>query len=212
MKTAMRLIVMVSGIGSGLLRLIRACEQKELKAEIVAVGSDRHAPALSHASDYGIPFFVSPFKEYSNRDAWGANLLNTVLAYKPDLVVLSGFMRILPSCVVDALSPNLINTHPSYLPEFPGMNAVEDALRAGVKTTGASVIRVDNGIDTGPVISQMRVKVYSSDTCQTLHSRIKKVEHLLLCRAIKNIYTEQFILKNLLHNSVRRPSGKTGDR
>lgn len=63
----------------------------------------------------------------------GANLLNTVLAYKPDLVVLSGFMRILPSCVVDALSPNLINTHPSYLPEFPGMNAVEDALRAGVK-------------------------------------------------------------------------------
>jgi phosphoribosylglycinamide formyltransferase-1 len=89
--------------------------------------------------------------------------------------------------VVEALSPNLINTHPAYLPEFPGAHAVRDALAAGVTETGASLIVVDNGVDSGPIIAQERVPVLPGDTEAGLHERIKPVERRLLVQAVLDI-------------------------
>jgi phosphoribosylglycinamide formyltransferase-1 len=106
-------------------------------------------------------------------------------------------MRLLPPRVVAALSPNLINTHPAYLPEFPGAHGVRDAFAAGVSQTGATLIVVNNGVDAGPIIAQERVPVLPTDTESSLHERIKTVERRLLVQAVLDIANGHVNLKEL---------------
>ncbi|MCY7326519.1 MAG: phosphoribosylglycinamide formyltransferase [Microbacteriaceae bacterium] len=181
------LVVLISGAGSNLRSLLEAAEDAEYPARIVAIGADRQADGLEHAEAFGIPSFTVPFTSYADRDAWGDELLEQVQFWNPDLVILSGFMRLLPRRVVGALAPRLINTHPAFLPEFPGAHGVRDAIAAGVAETGASVIVVDNGVDSGPIIAQRRMPIEPDDTEQTLHDRIKLVERELLVQAVLDI-------------------------
>ncbi len=183
----LRVVVLISGAGSNLRALLEASEHADYPAHVVAVGADRDADGLSHAQEFGIPVFTVSYSAFGDREAWGDELLDQIRVWKPDLVVLSGLMRLLPPRVVEALSPALINTHPSYLPEFPGAHAVRDAVEAGVEQTGASVIVVDNGVDTGPILAQERIPVRSEDTEHTLHERIKVVERRLLIQAVLDI-------------------------
>jgi phosphoribosylglycinamide formyltransferase-1 len=191
------LVVLISGGGSNLRALLEASEDAEFPARVVAVGADRDADGFEHAEEFGIPTFSVAMTNFPDREAWGDSILEQLLAWGPDLVVLSGFMKLLPPRVVAALSPNLINTHPAYLPEFPGAHAVRDALAAGVTETGASVIVVDNGVDSGPIISQERIAVLPGDTEERLHERIKPVERRLLIQAILDIANSQIDLKEL---------------
>jgi phosphoribosylglycinamide formyltransferase-1 len=181
------LVVLISGGGSNLRTLLETAEDAEFPARVVAVGADRDADGLVHAEEHGVPSFTVPYESFDSRDEWGDALLEQIRQWQPDLVILSGFMRLLPRHVVEALSPNLINTHPAYLPEFPGAHAVRDALAAGVTQTGASLIVVDNGVDSGPVIAQERVPVLPGDTEAGLHERIKPVERRLLVQAVLDI-------------------------
>src|SRR5690606_8375828 len=103
-------------------------------------------------------------------------------------------MRLLPAAVVRKWSPRIINTHPAYLPEFPGAHGVRDALAAGATVTGASVIIVDDGVDTGPVLAQERVPVLQTDTEHSLHERIKPVERRLLIDVVARIATGELDL------------------
>lgn len=176
----LRLVVLISGAGTNLLALLEACEKPGFPAEVVAVGADRAASGLAHAERRGIPTFVVEWGDHASRESWGDALLERVQSLEPDLVILSGLMRIVPPRVVEALSPRLLNTHPAFLPEFPGAHAVRDALEARVHETGASVIVVDNGIDSGPVLAQERVPVLPGDSHAELHDRIKIVERRLL--------------------------------
>ncbi|WP_165065772.1 phosphoribosylglycinamide formyltransferase [Marisediminicola senii] len=193
------LVVLISGGGTNLRSLLDAAEDAEYPARIVAIGSDRDAEGLANAEAFGIPSFVVPFSSFADRDAWGAELLREIATWTPDLVILSGFMRLLPPGVVDALAPRLINTHPAYLPEFPGAHGVRDAMAAGVTQTGASVIVVDNGVDSGPIISQRRVPVLPGDTEHRLHDRIKLVERELLVQAVLDIANGTVNLEELSH-------------
>ena len=147
---------------------------------MVAVGADRDAPGLEAPRSQGVDTFVVDFVEADSRDAWADTLADTVESYAPDLVVLSGLMRLVPPDFVRRFDSRLVNTHPSFLPDFPGPHAVADQLKAGVEMAGASIIAVDDGVDTGPVIVQQRVSVEPGDTAQTLHTRIKKTERQLL--------------------------------
>ena len=191
------LVVLISGGGSNLRALLEASQDAEFPARVIAVGADRDAEGLAHAEEFGIPTFSVALSSFADRDAWGDELLAQVQGWNSDLVVLSGFMKLLPPRVVDALSPNLINTHPAYLPEFPGAHGVRDALAAGVSETGASVIVVDNGVDSGPIISQQRVPVLPGDTEHDLHDRIKIVERELLVQAVLDIANGHVDLKEL---------------
>jgi len=164
---------------------------------VIAVGADRDADGFAHAEEFGIPTFSCALSAFDDRDSWGDALLEQIQVWSPDLVVLSGFMKLLPPRVVAALSPALINTHPAYLPEFPGAHGVRDALAAGVDQTGASVIVVDNGVDSGPIISQERIPVVPGDTEHTLHDRIKIVERDLLVQAVLDIANGHIDLKEL---------------
>ncbi len=181
--------VLISGTGSNLRALLDAAADPAYPAEIVVVGADREAEGFGHAEEYGIPTFMVPFAQFDSREAWGAELGAQLAVWRPDLVVLSGLMRLLPAPLVDEWSPRIINTHPAYLPEFPGAHGVRDALAAGVDQTGASVIIVDNGVDSGPILAQERVPVLPGDDEHSLHDRIKPVERRLLIDVVRRIAT-----------------------
>ncbi|MBT2498739.1 phosphoribosylglycinamide formyltransferase [Agromyces sp. ISL-38] len=192
-----KLVVLISGGGSNLRSLLEASEDAEFPARVVAIGADRQADGLALGEEFGIPTFTVPFTAYPDRDAWGAALIEQVRQWEPDLVVLSGLMRLVPPSVVDAFAPYLINTHPAYLPEFPGAHAVRDALAAGVTETGASLIVVDNSVDGGPIIARERIPVLPGDTESSLHDRIKPVERRLLIQVVLDIANSHLDLKEL---------------
>ncbi|RNE64005.1 phosphoribosylglycinamide formyltransferase [Cryobacterium tepidiphilum] len=189
------LVVLISGGGSNLRALLEAAEDAEFPARVVAIGADRDADGLDLGEEYGIPTFTVPFSSFPDREAWGDELLAQVQQWEPDLVILSGLMRLLPARVVQALSPRLLNTHPAYLPEFPGAHGVRDALAAGVQESGASIIVVDEGVDAGPILAQERVAVLPGDTEHSLHERIKTVERRLLVQAVLDIANGNLELK-----------------
>jgi phosphoribosylglycinamide formyltransferase 1 len=181
--------VLISGTGSNLRALLDAAADPEFPARIVVVGADREAEGFAHAEEYGIPTFMVPWAGFASRDEWGSELGAQLEVWRPDLVVLSGLMRLLPAALVDRWSPRIINTHPAYLPEFPGAHGVRDALAAGVVQTGASVIIVDNGMDSGPILAQERVPVLDGDDEHALHERIKPVERRLLVDVVRRVAT-----------------------
>lgn len=188
-------VVLISGGGSNLRALLDAAHDAEFPARVVAVGADRDATGFAHAEAYGIPTFSVALSNFADRDEWGRELLEQLQSWDADLIVLSGFMKLLPATVVDALAPRIINTHPAFLPEFPGAHGVRDAIEAGVSQTGASVIIVDNGVDSGPILAQERIAIEPDDSEATLHERIKPVERRLLIQTILDIANERIDLK-----------------
>ena len=181
------IVALASGGGSNLRALLEACDNPLFPARIRAVGSDRPAKALEHAEQFSVPTFVLEPEKFSNRDQWADLLLRSIEFHKPDLVVLAGFMRILPRSVVDALSPKIINIHPSLLPAFPGAHAVRDALAAGAHVTGATVHIVDNGVDTGPVIAQTEVPIPAGISEAELQELMREVERKQLIEVVRGI-------------------------
>lgn len=191
------IVVLVSGSGSNLRALLEAAENPLFGAKIVAVGADNPADGLAHAEHFGVPTFVVSPGAFDSREKWADVLLANVNHFKPDLVVLAGFMRILPANFVSALSPNFINTHPSLLPNFPGAHAVRDALEAKATTTGVTIHVVDEGVDTGPHIAQASVEVKADDSEYDLHERIKVVERELLIATVRQIAEKKIHLPSL---------------
>jgi phosphoribosylglycinamide formyltransferase-1 len=184
-----RLVVLISGRGSNLEALLESLPTSGMSAEVVAVGSDQQAPGLVHASSRALPTFVVPFVGVESREAWGDALIQAIDQWNPDWIILSGFMKLLPPAVVRHYSHMIINTHPAYLPEFPGAHAVRDALAAGVSETGASVIVVDEGLDSGPILAKERVPILPGDSEATVHERIKAVERRLLLEVLESLLT-----------------------
>lgn len=185
MERVLRLVVLVSGSGTNFADLLERTRAGRVPAEIIAVGADRECGGIEVARAAGIRTFVEPFM--APREAWSDRIAGRIAAFEPDVIVLSGFMRLLSPSAVARFEPAILNTHPAFLPEFPGAHGVRDALAAGATETGASVIIVDSGVDTGPVLAQERVPVLPGDTQETLHDRIKLVERDLLARVIADI-------------------------
>lgn len=190
-------VVLISGAGSNLRALLDAADSPLYPARILAVGADNPAEGLAHADLYGIPTFVVSPSNFESREAWAQVLLENINFFNPDLVVLAGFMKVLPANFVRALSPRLINTHPSLLPAFPGAHAVRDALNAGVSKTGVTIHVVDEGVDTGPHIAQREVEVLAGDSEGELHERIKVVERELLIETVKAIAEHRIELSQI---------------
>ncbi|MBT4909621.1 MAG: phosphoribosylglycinamide formyltransferase [Microbacteriaceae bacterium] len=182
-----RLVVLISGSGTNLAALLRDLPGSGIDAEVVAVGADGQAPGLQHANERGIPTCVVSPGEYESRESWGVALGDEVASYLPDWVVLSGFMKLLPPGFVDRFPGRILNTHPAYLPEFPGAHGVRDALAAGASETGASVIIIDDGVDTGDILARERVPIHPGDTSEVLHERIKVVERALLLDVLRTL-------------------------
>ena len=184
-------LVLISGSGSNLLALLKAAEHPLFPAKILAVGSDKPASGLAHADLYGVPTFVVEPAKFSDTQSWAKKLEENISHYNPDLIVLAGFMKILPSSFVHTFAPRIINIHPSLLPSFPGAHAVRDALASGAKETGTTIHIVDEGVDTGPILGQQSLAVLPSDDESSLHERIKVLERKLLVETIQSLALKQ---------------------
>ncbi|MCT1956345.1 phosphoribosylglycinamide formyltransferase [Dermabacter hominis] len=178
-------VVFISGTGSNLRAILEAIEKGALAGvKVAAVIADVDAPGLSFARDRGIPAHIVPLADYSTREDWNRALVDCTAHYAPDLVVLAGFMRLLGAPMLEAFQGRIINTHPALLPAFPGAHGVRDALNYGVKVTGATVIDVDEGVDTGAIIDQRALTIRPGESEEELHERIKVIEREMLVDVI----------------------------
>lgn len=165
--------------------LANACRDAGYGATVAAVVADRpDAPGLKIAAEAGIPTAVVAPADFQDRATWDAAMARAVAAFEPELVVCAGFMRLLGAPMLAAYPGRIVNTHPALLPAFPGAKAVRDTLAAGVKVTGCTVMLVDEGVDTGPILAQRAVAVSDDDTESTLHQRIKTVEKELVVATV----------------------------
>ncbi len=183
-----RLVVLASGAGTLLQALLDAQRAPGFPGAVVAVFSDRaDAQALVRGRRHGVAGEVVAMADFVDRGAWDRALADEVAAHRPDLVVLAGFMKILGPAFLNRFPGRVINTHPGLLPAYPGAHAVRDALEAGTSITGASVILVDEGVDTGAVLAYTAVPVLDGDDEASLHERIKVVEREMLVRVVSEL-------------------------
>jgi phosphoribosylglycinamide formyltransferase-1 len=190
-RSAGRLVVLVSGTGSNLAALLAAHDDPAYGARVVAVVADRGGiRALDIAREAGIPTAVVSIKDFDDRPAWDRAIAETVAVFSPDLVVCAGFMKLFGATFLERFGGRIMNTHPALLPSFPGAHGVRDALAYGVKVTGCTVMVVDEGIDSGPILAQAAVAVEPDDDEPTLHERIKAVEQKLLVEWVGRVSRE----------------------
>lgn len=174
-----RLAVLASGGGTNLQALIDAYPD-----EIVLVAGDRaDAFAFERARRAGIPVEHMDPARFASRKEYDSELAGRVAAYEAEVVVGAGYMRLLSGGFLSRF-PDMINVHPSLLPDLKGLNAVERALEEGRTETGVTVHYVTEEVDSGPVISQERVSIYPEDTVDSLLERVHSVEHRLLVEAV----------------------------
>jgi formyltetrahydrofolate-dependent phosphoribosylglycinamide formyltransferase len=185
-SAAARLVVLASGSGSTLQAIV---DDVGLRPLVVAAGTDvPGCAAMSRAEAAGVATFAVAPRDHVDRAAWNDALAAELASWRPDLVVLAGFMRILGPSLVRAF--RIVNTHPALLPAFPGAHAVRDALAAGASGTGVTVHWVDEGVDTGPVIAQVPVPVEPGDDEDTLRMRIQAAEKPLYVNTIRQLCSE----------------------
>jgi phosphoribosylglycinamide formyltransferase-1 len=181
-----RIVILISGRGSNMEAIVQACAGEQWRAEIAAVISNRpDAKGLQFAAARGIPTAVVDHTQYASREAFDAELARVIDGYKPDVVALAGFMRILTARFVQHYHGRLVNIHPSLLPAFPGLHTHRRALEAGCKLAGATVHLVTPELDHGPIIMQAAVPVLPGDTEDSLAERVLAKEHLIYPRAVR---------------------------
>ena len=182
-----RVAVLISGRGSNMACLIEAAKERSYPAEIVLVVSNRpEAPGLAHATAHAVPVAVVGHRQYGkDRAAFERELQSVLDAHHVELICLGGFMRLLTPDFVLHWQGRMLNIHPALLPSFPGMDPHEQALRAGVKISGATVHFVVPETDAGPIVAQAAVSVRGDDTAETLAARVLSVEHRIYPLALK---------------------------
>jgi phosphoribosylglycinamide formyltransferase-1 len=182
-----KLIVLASGSGTNLQAILDTLHGRE-GIEVVGVGSDKPgARALERARGAGVETVVFPRDEYADRKVRDAAMAAWIEARGTDLVVLAGYMQLLSPAFVARFRNRVVNIHPALLPDFPGLDAIGQALEAGVETTGVTVHFVDEGVDTGPSIVQREVPVPAGRERAELEEAIHAVEHQLYPEAIRMI-------------------------
>lgn len=201
MPAPLRVAVLVSGRGSNLQALIAAQRAGRLPIDIVVVASNKAAAeALRHAEAAGIPTLALDPAGMPDRARYDAELLRRVGDYRPDLIVLAGFMRVLDAAAIAPWAGRIINIHPSLLPKYPGLHTHRRALDAGDTRHGASVHFVTAELDGGPVLACSEIAIEAGDDPESLSARLLPREHELLCRCVQWIAEGRAQLRdNVVH-------------
>jgi phosphoribosylglycinamide formyltransferase-1 len=181
-----KLVILISGRGSNMEAIVRACADEGWPAQVAGVIANRpDAAGLAFAASHGIATAVVDHRQFAGRDSFDAALAEQIDSFTPDLVVLAGFMRVLTDGFVDRYAGRMLNVHPSLLPSFPGLKTHQQALDAGVRLHGASVHFVTSQLDHGPIVAQAAVPVETGDTPATLAERVLATEHIIYPRAVR---------------------------
>ena len=181
-----RIVILISGRGSNMEAIVRACATEGWEARVAAVVSNRaDAVGLEFARQHGIATAVVDHTGFDDRAAFDARLASVIDAFQPDVIALAGFMRILSDTFVARYEGRLVNVHPSLLPAFAGLHTHRRAIEAGCKLAGATVHFVTATLDHGPIIAQAVVPVHPGDTPELLAARVLEREHVLYPRAVR---------------------------
>ncbi len=182
------IVILISGRGSNMEAIVRACADEGWPAQVSAVISNRaDAQGLTFAREQGIATAVLDHKGFVSREAFDAELARRIDGFAADVVVLAGFMRILTDGFVARYEGRMVNVHPSLLPAFTGLNTHRRAIEAGCKLAGATVHFVTPTLDHGPIIAQAVVPVLAGDTPETLGARVLEREHVMYPRAVGSL-------------------------
>ena len=180
--------ILISGRGSNMLNLVNASQRGLINSKVkIVISNNNNSSGIDKAKRKNIKTKIINQKDYESKKDFENALTNTLKNQNVDLVCLAGFMSILSKHFLKEWNRKVINIHPSLLPSFRGKNAVKQALEQRVKTAGCSVHFVDEGIDTGEIISQEKVSVSSNDDEETLGKKILKKEHVLYIKVIKEL-------------------------
>ncbi|MFE1745117.1 phosphoribosylglycinamide formyltransferase [Coleofasciculus sp. H7-2] len=184
-RPPLKLGVMASGNGSNFEAVSQAIAHQQLNAEIkVLIYNNPGAKAATRAEGWGVPTVLLNHRDFNSREALDREIVETLQQYQVEWVIMAGWMRVVTQVLVDAFPDRMINIHPSLLPSFKGIRAVEQALNAGVKITGCTVHLVNVEVDSGKILLQAAVPILPDDTLETLHARIQVQEHKILPQAI----------------------------
>ena len=200
----LKVAVLVSGGGTNLQAIIDGIENGSItNAKIdVVISNNKNAYALTRAKENGIDAKCISPKDYESREVFNQELLKAVDAYEPDLIVLAGYLVVIPPEMIKKYKNRIINIHPSLIPSFCGtgyygLKVHEAALERGVKVVGATVHFVDEGTDTGPIILQKAVEVHNGDTPEVLQRRVmEQAEWKILPRAVSLFCEDKIIVKD----------------
>ena len=188
-RKSARIVVLASGTGT----LFEEILDSGVGADVVGLITDQsNARAISIAKGREIAVYKVLLSDFDSRESWESELLERVEKLGPDLVVAAGFMRILSPEFVEHFPGQIINSHPSLLPQYPGAHAVRDAIEANATVTGCTVHFIDHGVDTGEIIAQAQVEVQPGESEAELHERIKVVERALLPQSVEQLLSESF--------------------
>jgi len=180
------LAILISGQGTHLANLERACRSQQVPARIGLVVSNRsQAPGVALAQQLGLPVQTVSHTDFDSREAFDERLAQLIEASAADLVVLAGFMRILTDAFVQRFEGRLVNIHPSLLPAFAGLDTHARALKTGVRVHGATVHLVTPTLDHGPILAQAAVPVLACDDAESLRVRVLSAEHRIYPRAVR---------------------------
>ncbi|KVP79352.1 phosphoribosylglycinamide formyltransferase [Burkholderia ubonensis] len=192
-----KLVILISGRGSNMEAIVRACAQERWPAEIAAVIANRpDAAGLAFAASHGIATAVVDHRSFDGRDSFDAALADEIDRFAPDLVILAGFMRILTPAFVRRYEGRMLNIHPSLLPSFKGIHTHQAALDAGCALHGATVHFVIPELDSGAIVAQGAVPVRAGDDAAALAQRVLAVEHVLYPRAVRWFVDGRLRLEN----------------
>ncbi len=202
----MRTAVLVSGSGTNLQAIIDGAEDESLPIELCAVLSDRESAfGLERARRAGVTGIAVRYKDFPRREAAEQELQRQLTALKPELVVLAGFMRVLPEDMVVSYRGRMLNVHPSLLPKYRGLNTFRRVLEAGDRWHGSTVHFVVPMLDAGPSIIQYRIRVRAGDTEDSLKTRVQAGEYMIYPRAIRWFANGQLKLKRTLAHLNGKP-------
>ena len=183
--------VLVSGNGSNLQAIIDNIQAGNIKAQISVVLSNKtDAFGIARAYKAGIPTSIVPHDMYESRKAFDRALIQELQRYQVEWVVLAGFMRVLGAEFLNKFPDRVLNIHPSLLPKYPGTHAIQKAFNNAESETGVTVHFVNEGVDTGRIILQEKVKIDPSDTLETLETKVHQVEHQIYPKAIQKVLWE----------------------
>lgn len=180
------IVILISGRGSNMEAIVRACASEGWNARIAAVVSNRpEAAGLEFATSRGIATAIVDHKRFGDREEFDRELATVIDTFEPDVLVLAGFMRILTPAFVKRFERRIVNIHPSLLPSFTGLHTHRRAIEAGCKLAGTTVHFVTAELDHGPIIAQAVVPVLPGDTEDTLAARVLSREHVIYPKSVR---------------------------
>ncbi|MDN4074863.1 phosphoribosylglycinamide formyltransferase [Fictibacillus terranigra] len=187
-----KIAVFASGSGSNFQAIVDAIKEKKLNAEVSLLVCDKPgARVIERAEEAGVEYFTFFPKQYETKAEFETEILKRLRAKGIEFIVLAGYMRLIGGTLLADFEGRIVNIHPSLLPDFPGKDAIGQALEAQAGVSGVTVHYVDSGMDTGPVIAQKAVMIRKEDTRESLQQRIQQVEHELFPRVLEELFNQE---------------------